>query len=183
MFMKRIPALFLILFLLLSSHIAAELTIDLAEERSLATADGQEMSILTLGTYQMSQVLVSDINGSADLEIEPSFSEDVDESTSLKIVGKLLNYPNPFSISKGSTTIGYELSKEANISFELYSMSGYLLYASDFIAGDEGGNDDYNRILINRAALSPAILSPGVYIYVIRTESKVLGKNKMVVLP
>lgn len=100
-------------------------------------------------------------------------------ATVLSLDKPLRNYPNPFSFSSQSTTIGFSLSKAAEVTLHIYSLMGYKLYSKDF----SSGSDIYNRITINKDILSPVILSPGVYLYILESNGEILGKNKMAVTP
>jgi hypothetical protein len=110
-------------------------------------------------------------------------NETINQTSNLPLfTGKLLNFPNPFSMRTG-TRIGYQLNQAASIELRIYSIAGYLFFQKTFSPTEEGGINKYNRITIDSSTLNGAWLSPGVYIYVILGNGKVLAKNKMVVTP
>lgn len=97
------------------------------------------------------------------------------------LVGKLLNYPNPFKKS-AATTIGYRLSQDANIELRIYTLTGHLLVTKSFAAGSPGGQSGYNTIEISSNDF-PSGGAADVYVYVLLNNDKVLGRSKMGILP
>ncbi len=115
--------------------------------------------------------------------LQSTDNETVDEAPIIPLfTGKILNFPNPFSMKTG-TQIGYQLNHPTTIELRIYSISGYLFFQKIYLSTEEGGMAKYNHITIDASTLSGAWLSPGVYIYAILSEGKVLAKNKMVVTP
>jgi hypothetical protein len=116
--------------------------------------------------------------------LESTDNETIEQETSDEplFTGKLLNFPNPFSMRTG-TRIGYQLNQASTIELRIYSMAGYLFFQKTFSPTEEGGMHKYNYITIDSSTLNGAWLSPGVYIYAILGNGKVLAKNKMVVTP
>lgn len=96
--------------------------------------------------------------------------------------GKLLNYPNPFSMAHG-TQIGYRLTGAMTIDLKIYTLTGYEVFRKTFRDSEEGGLAQYNHVPINLNTLNGATLSPGTYIYTISNEGKLLARNRMVVKP
>lgn len=123
--------------------------------------------------------------GSLDITVEvPDLDvEALDLHAEVSMTGKLLNYPNPVSLSREHTTVAYTLTKAETVRLELYSLSGFSLYSQVFPAESTGGSSGYNRVQLDSSMLGSAQLSPGVYILMLRTDDRVLGKNKMVVVP
>ena len=99
-----------------------------------------------------------------------------------KLVGRALNYPNPFRADSG-TSIGYELDQPLDISVYLYTIRGNLVKKWTFNAGEPGGAFGYNTVAVNRDSLDGQDLSVGVYMYVVTHGSQALGRGKMVVMP
>lgn len=115
-----------------------------------------------------------------------SFLEDVSidySSIKAEIIGRPLNFPNPFRASTG-TKIGYQLSKPMDIDIKIYNSFAYLVHEIHIDAGQQGATDSaYNKVDLNAYGFNDVPKSSGVYFYVIMTEGKVIGKGKMVVLP
>ncbi|MFH1715485.1 MAG: T9SS type A sorting domain-containing protein [Elusimicrobiota bacterium] len=103
-------------------------------------------------------------------------------SQEVKIIGKVLNYPNPFKLREG-TEIGYELTSNADMEIQIYDMQAYKICALSINQGDEGGKFGYNRVLLNQNTFGGYDLSSGIYFYVIANKGKVLGKGKMSIIP
>lgn len=145
----------------------------------------QEISVLDLIQIQLNVavdlMVTSNAEGELDIiTVRPPVDTSIPDR--IAIVGEVLNYPNPFRISEG-TQIGYRLNRSAHITFQLYSMTGYLLYEKDYSSAEEGGRYKYNRISFtpNDYAVD---FAPGVYVYLILTDDRrILGKGKMVLLP
>lgn len=107
------------------------------------------------------------------------------QSTDLepKIIGLLLNYPNPVRFrSDQMTRLGYELNQDLDVEIHLYTMMGRRLYKTTIEAGDEGGKQGYNRVPITESDIGQS-LPAGIYFYVVVHNGKILGKGKMAVQP
>jgi len=107
-----------------------------------------------------------------------------DQNISLKpgIVGEMLNFPNPFRLTTG-TTIGYELTMPMDTEIRIYNLTGYPVAEQIFSAGlVQGSFGGYNRVSI-QDVLQGAHLPAGVYIYLLIHNGQVLAKEKMAVLP
>ena len=150
------------------------------------TVSSEEVSNLEIS--QLSATSLSSSTATADVSnlilntTDLTLSASVTQNIALKVMGKLLNYPNPFSISKGQTEIGYRLTTEAYLTLNIYSLSGHLVYSQAITPSDYGAAQ-YNKIPISKTVLSGSWLTPGVYIYVLVHEGKVLAKNRMVIVP
>lgn len=124
-------------------------------------------------------------------ETEELESVDVDEvvdellaSEPYQIRGRILNYPNPFTMDEG-TLVGYYLSKSMDTTLKIYDMYGSEIYSEDFKAGENGGyapEEGYNRIILDKASFGGQELKTGVYIYLLIYDGEVLGKGKMAVI-
>jgi len=98
-----------------------------------------------------------------------------------ELVGKALNYPNPFELSEG-TDIYYRLSKPMTIELHVYDIFGRRLLESTFKAGEQGGQID-NEVRFDRSTVNGFDLSASVYFYYLIHEGTVLGKGKMAIIP
>jgi len=100
------------------------------------------------------------------------------------LIGRVLNFPNPFSFSAdGKTEIGYRLSADMDIEIRIYNLVGQEMANWRIPAGEEGGDDRYNKVTIDRATFNGRALSAGVYYYVLIYQGQILGKGKMMVVP
>lgn len=155
-------------------------------EISAPIVDPEDPEVTALSIVAVATTFVQNEEEKTELEIIPDEVIETEivevDNTPFAINGPLLNYPNPFSISKSSTRIGYKLTQDADIKLEIYSVDGYKIYERDFVAGQNGGNKNYNRIEINRSVLGNDV-SPGVYYYVLIYDGSLLAKSKMVVVP
>jgi len=140
-------------------------------EVTTALADGiygvtiEAFDILAKGTtYEVSQLY---IQSSADVLIQ----------------GIPLNYPNPYDPATGNTTIGYTLSKPANISLNIFDLSGNLIYKQAYTSAQEGGKAGYNEITWNGQSNGGNYVGNGIYIFVIIADGKVVqnGKGKITI--
>jgi T5SS/PEP-CTERM-associated repeat protein len=93
-----------------------------------------------------------------------------------------LNAPNPFQLSRGSM-LGYYLTRAADIELRIYRSSGNEVFRKNFIAGvQEGALVGYNRIMIDNSLVGTQ-WSAGIYLYVLISDGKVVGKGKFAVNP
>jgi hypothetical protein len=95
-------------------------------------------------------------------------------------------YPNPFSLSSG-TTLGYELSEDMDIQIRVYNMMGNEIYKDYYASGTQGGlgrgsGNVYNRIPFNASTFGYP-LSSGVYFFVLMSGKDVLHRGKFAVKP
>ncbi len=139
-----------------------------------------EISISKIETASLTETTDSDSVLRSDViamveEFAPS------SNVEFKVVGKLLNYPNPFSYSTGQTEIGFRLSKAGYLTFKVYTLAGQQVYSRELTPADYG-QGQYNRLPFSRSVVGEW-LSPGVYVYVLVYEGRVLAKNRMVLLP
>lgn len=107
--------------------------------------------------------------------------QSINTSSKAEIKGKVLNYPNPFTLENG-TSIGYYLSKNLEITLYIYDMRGSQIFKQTYPAGSNQGKggSHYNTIFIDKNSFNND-LAVGVYFYVLAHEKDVLGKGKMVV--
>ncbi len=181
-FLKRY--FFAILLLLgLTSFSLAELFLNFSSENALSYSEEKNASV----DIQLEELFVSLFINSGDgyfVLNEGNFIFDAfedDSDVEMGIVGKPLNYPNPFSASTTGTSITYTLSKAGDIDIHIYSLRGTRVFSHSYLENQTGGEKGYNRVEIDQSRLM--MLSPGPYLYVILHQGKVIGKNKLVVLP
>ena len=119
------------------------------------------------------------------LELIQENSNDPTENVEGRFVGELLNYPNPFSVSRQTTEIGFRLIGRMDVELRLYSMTGHLITKQEYFMADNdlGTRDGYNAIPVDDDFLDGRYLTPGIYFYVLISDGKVLAKQKMAVLP
>ncbi len=105
----------------------------------------------------------------------------------LQIVGKLLNFPNPFSLKDGGTTIRYQLNKDAPIELRIYDPFANEILRDSFSFGQNGGaantNDYVNNVLVKKETFNTNNIPAGIYFYAILSEGSVLGRGKMAIIP
>lgn len=164
--------------------LGVDLSITNPSESSISVSDQPIVSDLTLNSISVIPVIFSLDNSDVTVLVEAPLEDEEDDTSELTIESKILNYPNPFSLSKDRvTSIGYALSRRATVRIQIFSLQGYLVYTLDIPKSAVGGRAGYNRVEINPQLLNGAVLTPGVYLYVLMGEGKVLSKNKMVVTP
>lgn len=167
---------------LLSSSLQGALTLLRVTDVPLQYVSSTENVSLMLSNIISSPVIELDIQNNNGLALTPLIEASPTASVTLKIIGGLYNYPNPFSFSKGQTEIGYRLSQSAYLTLKIYTLTGQEVYSQDISPSDYGAAQ-YNKIPFSRSLLQGSWLAPGTYLYLIVHEGKVLGKNRMVVLP
>lgn len=114
--------------------------------------------------------------------------QDAVDTTPIHIVGRALNYPNPCRLGAEGTTIGYELSKDADIDLRIYDPFGREIYREQFFAGQPGGRGgsssaQYNRVSVTSAKLMTSNVPAGIYYFVVISGDSLLAKGKIAALP
>ena len=104
-----------------------------------------------------------------------------EEDVEPEVVGRALNYPNPFTQYSG-TTIGYVLSKSMDITIFVYDMLGSMIFDETYYAGAPGGLKGMNRVQLDMTTFNGYQLSVGVYFYLICHQESVLARGKMAVV-
>ncbi|MFC1751880.1 hypothetical protein ACFL96_00590 [Thermoproteota archaeon] len=100
------------------------------------------------------------------------------------VEGPVLVHPNPYSQSMhGDALLAYILNKNMAIEVQIYDMSANCIFKQNFLKGTRGGQNGYNRLIINKETFDGYGLSGGVYFYLIIHEGTVLAKGKMAVVP
>ena len=103
-------------------------------------------------------------------------------SKTLLLMGKPLNYPNPFQLKSGSF-IGYRLNMQSNMNIYIYNPFGIQIKKIDIKQGGEGGKSGYNRVNIDLTTFDNVDLPAGPYPYIIKNNDTVMGKGVMMIKP
>ncbi len=138
----------------------------------------KETSALSDGIYAI-LVYVPDYSGEGTLFEVTGLK--VESAQDLSLQGNPLNYPNPFDPASG-TYISYNLTRDANISVNIYDPAGGNLVKLPFASGTPGGLAGYNEIFWDGKTASGQTVGNGMYIYLIVADGAVAGKGKMVAL-
>jgi len=119
------------------------------------------------------------------LTTEISDSETLSEP--VQVVGKMLNYPNPFRFKTTGTTIRYQLNQDAPVELRVYDPFANEILRESYAYGQNGGKGnqpDYtNEIIINPTSFNTSNIPSGIYFYLLLHENTVLAKGKMAVIP
>ena len=118
-----------------------------------------KQGIIKLFIFLLMQFTIAGVNASVELE------------------GPILNAPNPFQFSQG-TTLVYNLSQSSDVQLVMYDVRGQMILKRHFAAGTNGGRSHRNRVVISQHDFNGFGLSNGVYFYVLITNGKILGKGK-----
>lgn len=78
------------------------------------------------------------------------------------IIGRVLNYPNPFKSGTG-TQVAYQLSKETDITFIVFDLIAEPVFKGTLKAGDPGAKAGYNEFNWEGKDGRGKILGNGVY--------------------
>ncbi len=102
-------------------------------------------------------------------------------TSTVSLQGNPLNYPNPFDPASG-TYISYILTKDSNISVNIYDLAGNNLTKLTRSAGSAGGSAGYNEVFWDGKTGSGQTVGNGMYIYLISIDGAISGKGKMIAL-
>ncbi|HVN67814.1 MAG TPA: hypothetical protein VMT55_05525, partial [Candidatus Sulfotelmatobacter sp.] len=97
----------------------------------------------------------------------------------LAVIGRPMNYPNPFKPSVQPTTINYKLSVSADVKFVICDLAGRQVYNQLFLSGTPGGTAGENEPTWNGRNFNGQIVGNGVYVYFITSGGKVLGSGEI----
>jgi hypothetical protein len=105
----------------------------------------------------------------------------VKSSDSPQLNGAPLNYPNPFDPSIG-TTVSYYLTKDADITLNIYDISGTLVAKRSAPSASAGGKAGYNETPWDGKSGTGDFVGNGMYLLFVVADGKVIGKGKMAAL-
>ena len=97
-------------------------------------------------------------------------------SVEAALVGRLLNYPNPFH-AYGNTRLVFELNQSVTLDLKIYDQYGNQIAAAAIDAEPGVNQWTFNR------DVAGGHLSAGVYYVLLLNRGKLFGKCKMVVIP
>ncbi|MFH1683872.1 MAG: FlgD immunoglobulin-like domain containing protein [Candidatus Margulisiibacteriota bacterium] len=156
----------------------SNLTFTLSNSNYYATHE--VTTALSNGIHEITIVVTDNLNNIRTFEAYPLY---VQSTQDVSIQGFPLNYPNPFDPGSQSTSIGYTLSKPANITLSIFDLAGNLIKKSSYSADQTGGKAGYNEVTWDGKADSRNYAGNGIYIYLIIADGKVIqnGKGKLTV--
>ncbi|MFH2033582.1 MAG: hypothetical protein ABIJ26_02615 [Candidatus Margulisiibacteriota bacterium] len=140
---------------------------------------GTYTASLADGSYRIRAIAVDSLGRGATQEATHVL---VQSGIAIDIESIPLNYPNPFDPRTQTTSIAYVLSKSANIELRLYDLMGNFLYKANFAADAAGAKAGYNEVTWDGKTGSGTTVGNGIYIYVLLSDGKLLGKGKISVL-
>ncbi len=156
-------------------------------ESQVVVGRGSQEDSIIITAYE-----IDSIGQNQETATENELTVDQDNSTAssdepLQIVGKLLNYPNPFSLRDGGTIIRYQLNKDASIELRIYDQFANEILRDTFAFGQNGGAansaDYYNKVQVKKETFNTTNIPAGIYFYALLSEGTVLGKGKMAIVP
>lgn len=103
------------------------------------------------------------------------------EQAPVQIIGKPLNYPNPFDPGAGPTLIRYTLTADVNIDIYIYNINAERVDVIKIPSGDEGGQIGVNNVPWDAISFGK-MLPNGVYVCQIVHRGKTLGIVKIAIL-
>lgn len=153
------------------------------KDARLFNENNSRIGLLSYGFSNVASAKSSLTTGELALKaVGESSTEELDGPP--EIIGRVLNYPNPFVRSlHPSTTIRYVLTKKGEMDVKIYDLQANLIFSETYTSGEGGGFEGPNRLEIDKDMLGGYELSAGVYFYYILHNGKVLGKGKMAVVP
>ena len=141
----------------------------ISEQRVEIEAKGKKeiSAFLPLPIWGKYEVTVQ-INPKTDV-LETDFGNNEAKGTlvvsSALAMERITVYPNPVHLSKdGQVRLYYELSKDADVVFEVYTVLGELVFKSEFAGKREGGSIGPNRIAWQGVNSNGERIASGVYI-------------------
>ena len=108
------------------------------------------------------------------------------EEPSLKVIGHVINYPNPFNPPGQTTLIKYTLSKDAYITIYIYNTNGERIWQYSASPGSQGGQAGPNEVVWNGITAFRGVVGSGVYLLHVTArvngQNVILGKGKIAVM-
>lgn len=140
----------------------------------LARAD-----FLSPRSNSMTRIGASSNTLTAELDVQTAL---VDPTSA---VGSITNYPNPFHPDEAPTTIAYKLADNANVTVQIYTLHGSLVWREQFAMGGAGGTTGLNQITWDGRNGNGELVASGGYIVVVEAdgngESQVMRRKIAVV--
>jgi len=107
---------------------------------------------------EIGRVMARSNDLTAQIEIETSL---VDPSMPS---GSVTNYPNPFHPGESPTTIAYKLADDSHVTLRIFTLSGSLVFLTDFTSGAPGGRSGLNEFVWNGRNGKGRVVSSGAYV-------------------
>lgn len=130
-------------------------------------------SVLTPGAHTLKIELLDKANN----QVQKLYGFSVSET--LELIGRVLNYPNPFD-PKARTSIVYYLTKDADITLHVTDIVGRKVVEMHYDKGNNGAKAGKNLIDWNCWDFWGNPISSGYYLLQVYSAGKLLGKCKMV---
>jgi len=99
----------------------------------------------------------------------------------IKVIGRPINYPNPFDPDKGSTTIKFTLSKDGAIELNIFNINGERIWQRKYPPGVNGGKAGDNLILWDGFTAFNQEIPNGIYVFQIASGGETLATGKIAV--
>jgi len=84
----------------------------------------------------------------------------------------LLNYPNPFEAGRDVTYVEYVLGQDSNVKLTIYDMLGQIVYETEKIQGEAGGQSGLNRLSWDGRNGSGQVVGNGGYVAVVELKAE-----------
>lgn len=111
-----------------------------------------------------------------------------------RVIGPVLNYPNPFVPEKTTvvningvptpiqgTLIQYTLSMDMTVTIIIYDITGHEIKRMRFSSGTNGGSGGLNQVEWDGVTIGGAPGGNGLYYYQLISGDKVIGSGKLVI--
>jgi hypothetical protein len=99
----------------------------------------------------------------------------------IDVISRPINYPNPFNPDQRSTTIRYELSRDARITLNIYNINGQRIWQQVFGPGSDGGKAGVNEVLWDGYTNFSQVVPNGIYVFQIESGGETLATGKIAV--
>jgi hypothetical protein len=94
----------------------------------------------------------------------------------IDVIGRPINYPNPFDPDKGPTTIKFKLNAEGPITMYIYNIQGTRIWE-----GKYDGKMGVNEVLWDGYSVFSEQVANGIYVYQITSGGRTLVTGKIAV--
>ncbi len=176
----------ILLIVIVSSSIYAQLsflrpisTSSIAPIKRLYAGSTGKLSVMNFAVKSISPIGLS--SSSDAIAMSPILPIDPTSPPAVTISGRAVNYPNPFRKSEG-TTLFYTLAETGTVDIAIFDMMARPIVNVTRYAWLPGATIGQNRVPLTDLGLNSNDLSSGVYLFVILTNGKVIGKGKMAVI-